>query len=74
MQKPQQLFLEFVESLYFVGCELALWNEVRLKTAAGMVTLRRRGDDVALVVFGNATPDLLAMRERIVAALANDRG
>jgi hypothetical protein len=48
----------------------AVWNEVRLKTAAGMITLRRREADVALVVFGNATPDLLAMRERIAAALA----
>jgi hypothetical protein len=49
----------------------AVWNEVRLKTAAGMITLRRRGDEVALVVFGNATPELLATRERIAAALAS---
>jgi hypothetical protein len=49
----------------------AVWNEVRLKTAAGMITLRRRGDDVALVVFGNATAELLMMRERIAAALSN---
>ena len=48
----------------------AVWNEVRLKTAAGMITLRRREADVALLVFGNATPDLLAMRERIAGALA----
>jgi hypothetical protein len=48
----------------------SVWNEVRLKTAAGMITLRRHGTDVALVVFGNATPALLAMRDRIAAALA----
>lgn len=49
----------------------AVWNEVRLKTSGGMVTLRRRGAvDIALLVFGNATPELLAMRDRIAAALA----
>jgi hypothetical protein len=47
------------------------WREVRLKGPAGMVTLRRPGDDeVALIVFGNATPELLALRTRIAAALS----
>jgi hypothetical protein len=37
-----------------------------------MVTLRRPGDgdEVALIVFGNATPELLALRTRIAAALS----
>jgi hypothetical protein len=46
------------------------WNEVRLKTPAGMVTVRRRGDEVALVVFGNATAELLEARAHIAAAFA----
>jgi hypothetical protein len=48
------------------------WREVRLKGPAGMVTLRRPGDDdeVALIVFGNATSELLALRTRIAAALS----
>ena len=50
------------------------WTEVRLRTPAGMVTLRRPtgdrpGDEVSLVVFGNASAEVLAMRERIAAAL-----
>jgi hypothetical protein len=35
-----------------------------------MVTLRQRGDEVALLVFGNADAATLAARERIAAALA----
>jgi hypothetical protein len=47
------------------------WREVRLKGPAGMVTLRRHGDDeVALIVFGNATTELLALRTQIAAALS----
>ena len=30
------------------------WRELRLSTAAGMVTLRREGGEVILVVWGNA--------------------
>lgn len=46
------------------------WGEVRLRTPAGMITLRRRGGEVALSVFGNAGPELLEMRDQIAAALA----
>jgi hypothetical protein len=49
----------------------ATWEEARLRTPAGMVTVRRRGDDLALAVFGNADAALLAARERIAAALAS---
>jgi hypothetical protein len=42
-----------------------VWTEVRLRAREGMVTLRRQGTEVAVIVFGNATPQLLAMRDRI---------
>lgn len=48
----------------------AAWQEVRLKTPAGMVTLRKAADQVTVLVFGNAAPDLLEMRDRIAAAFA----
>jgi hypothetical protein len=38
------------------------WQEARLRTPAGMVTLHRRGEHVSLVVFGNADAALLAAR------------
>jgi hypothetical protein len=41
------------------------WAEIRLRTPEGMVTLKRQGTEVAVVVFGNATPALLAVRDRI---------
>jgi hypothetical protein len=47
----------------------AAWREIRLRTPAGMVTLRGRGDQVALVVFGNADGALLEARARVAAAL-----
>jgi len=46
------------------------WSEARLRTPAGMVTLRRSGDEVSLTVFGNADAALLAAREQVAAALA----
>jgi hypothetical protein len=45
------------------------WSEVRLRSAAGMLTLRRRGASVAVLVFGNAPPELQALQERVAAAL-----
>jgi hypothetical protein len=47
-----------------------VWSEVRLRTPEGMVTLRRQGAEVAVVVFGNATPQLLAARDRIAGLAA----
>lgn len=41
------------------------WTEVRLRTPEGMVTLRRQGAEVTVVVFGNASPALLAVRDLI---------
>jgi hypothetical protein len=46
-----------------------VFRDVRLKTPAGMVTVRRHGNDLALVVFGNAGPELVAVRDQIAAAL-----
>ncbi len=48
----------------------AVWAEVRLRTAAGMITLRRRGDEVSVVTFGNAAAEVLQMRDRIAAAMS----
>jgi hypothetical protein len=45
------------------------WREVRLKTAAGMVTLKRRADGIGVVVFGNADAALTAAQQLIAAAL-----
>jgi hypothetical protein len=46
------------------------WTEVRLRTPAGMITLRQRGPQVVLLVFGNAEVALLALRDRMAAAFA----
>ena len=47
----------------------ATWREVRLRGPAGMLTLSRRPDGVAVTVFGNADPELVALQERVAAAL-----
>ncbi len=46
------------------------WSEVRLRSPAGIVTVKRQGEGVAVIVFGNATPELLAAQARIVAAFS----
>jgi hypothetical protein len=45
------------------------WRDVRLRTPAGMVTLRRRPDGVAVVVFGNADEPLQAAQHTIAETL-----
>lgn len=45
------------------------WSDVRLKTPAGTFALKRRGDAVSVVAFGNADEAARAMQERIAAAL-----
>lgn len=47
----------------------AQWNDVRLRTPAGTIALKRRPDGVAVVVFGNAGAELLAVCQRVVDAL-----
>ena len=47
----------------------AEWREVRLRTPAGMVTLRRQPDGVAVVVFGNADAALQAAQRQVADAV-----
>ena len=46
------------------------WRELRLSLSAGMVTLRRSGDSLSCVVWGNADADLLAARDPAAWACA----
>jgi hypothetical protein len=47
------------------------WHDVRLRTPAGTLALKRAaGGSVDVVVFGNADAALLAMQSRVAALLA----
>lgn len=46
------------------------WEEVRLGTAAGMVTLRRRGQELAVVTWGNADQAMLSAWNAVAWAVA----
>lgn len=46
-----------------------VWRDARLKTPAGTVTLARRPDGIAVVVFGNADEPLRAAQDAILRAL-----
>jgi len=41
------------------------WRDVRLKTPAGMLSVKRRDGGVAIVVFSNADAALVEMQRRI---------
>ncbi len=45
------------------------WSDVRIKTPAGTFALKRRGDAVSVVAFGNADEAARVMQEKIAAAL-----
>lgn len=45
------------------------WRDVRLRTPAGMVTLRRVPNGIAVVVFGNADTPLRAVQRTIAETL-----
>ena len=45
------------------------WSDVRVKTPAGTFALKRRGDAVSVVAFGNADAAALAMQARLADAL-----
>jgi hypothetical protein len=45
------------------------WRDIRLRTPAGMVTLRRIPSGVAVVVFGNADGPLRAAQRTIAETL-----
>src|SRR4051794_8943953 len=47
------------------------WRDVRLKTAAGTVTLTRKPGAIAVVVFANADDALKAAQAKIAAAFAS---
>jgi hypothetical protein len=47
----------------------AVWRDVRLRTPAGVVTLRRVPSGVAVVVFGNADEPLRAAQRTIAETL-----
>lgn len=47
----------------------AAWRDVRLRTPAGMVTLRRVPSGVAIVVFGNAEAPLREAQRTIAETL-----
>ncbi len=44
----------------------ATWTDLRLKTSAGMLSLKRRPEGIAIVVFGNAD-DALQNAQRLIA-------
>lgn len=48
----------------------AVWQDVRLKTPAGVVTLVKRDGGVGVVVFGNASVGLQEAQRRVGAAVA----
>lgn len=45
------------------------WRDVRLRTPAGMVALRRTSSGIAVVVFGNAGPELQTAQRAIADAV-----
>jgi hypothetical protein len=47
----------------------AVWRDARLRTPAGIVTLRRVPSGVAVVVFGNADEPLRAAQRTIAETL-----
>jgi hypothetical protein len=47
----------------------AVWRDARLRTPAGVVTLRRVPSGVAVVVFGNADEPLRAAQRTIAETL-----
>jgi hypothetical protein len=52
--------------LHAPGAAVGNWQDVRLRTPAGMVTLKRRPDGIAVIVFGNAD-DALQRAQRLIA-------
>jgi hypothetical protein len=47
----------------------AEWRDVRLRTLAGMVALRRTASGIAVVVFGNAGPELQSAQRAVADAV-----
>jgi hypothetical protein len=49
----------------------ANWSELRVGTAAGVVTIRRQSDGVELTIWGNADANLQQLCNTIALAFAN---
>jgi hypothetical protein len=45
------------------------WSDARIRTPAGTVSLKRRPGGIAVVIFGNADPALVAAQEAVAAAV-----
>jgi hypothetical protein len=45
------------------------WRDVRLKTPAGTLSIKRRPDGIAVVAFGNADAALQKMQQAVADAL-----
>jgi hypothetical protein len=45
------------------------WSDLRIRTPAGTVSLKRRPDGIAVVVFGNADAPMIKAQEAIAEAL-----
>ena len=48
------------------------WQELRVGTAEGMITIRRRGATLSFVVFGNASVELVRTRDRLAAVFSGE--
>lgn len=48
----------------------ATWSDLRVRTPSGTISLVRRADGVAVVVFGNADDALRETQERIAEVLS----
>ncbi len=46
------------------------WSELRLRTAQGMITVRREANRLVFVTWGNAVAGLLEQRDALVLAFA----
>ena len=44
------------------------WHELRIATSAGMITQKRNGNQVSLIIWGNADPALLHDWEVVATA------
>jgi hypothetical protein len=46
------------------------WRELRIGTTHGMITIRREGEQLRVIVWGNATADLQDDWQKLTAAVA----
>ena len=47
------------------------WRELRVNVPQGPITLKRVGDDVAFVIWGNAEPGLVEVWNTLIGACAD---